>query len=709
MDKFLVLTVTGLCTAGVFAIGASGLVLTYTTTGIFNFAHGAIGMLGAFAYWQLLEWGVPTGLAVAIVLLAVAPALGAVIDLGIMRGLETASEMARLVVSVAMLAAALGLGIWLWPPDVGRPLDLFFPDEHVRIAGVNVSWHELLALVLAVVVAVGLRLLLYNSRPGITMRAVVDDRSLALLNGARPDRSSLLAWSIGCSLAALAGILVAAQQGLTHLPLTLLIVNAYAAAMLGRLRSLPLTFLGAVALGLLDAYGVGYLPSDNAYLSGFRPAIPVLVLFLVLLALPSTRLRAGGTRRRIEAPRTEWRSALLLAGVVVLGAAVLAGGLTEVDAGRAARGAALAIIALSLVPLVGWAGQLCLCQMSFAAIGAMVFAHLGEGGNPWALLAGAAVAAVVGVLVALPVLRLSGIELALATAAFAVILDRWVFTLPTFHVGPWSISFFDQASLLIDRLALPGAGTLSNRGLLLVVGVAFALAHLGIVAVRRSRFGDRLIALRDSPAACATLGMDLARTRLAVFAFSAALAAFGGGLYASTFGGVSPDSFGLFASLPLLLLTVAGGVTSSGGAVFAGIILGGIPIVAATWAGLAGLLGVLPGTMGITLGRNPDGVVRDLAQRTRPVLERPSLLLGIAVAEAALVALWLTGTLSGWVAGVVGFLLPFIGARLAELGAAEATAPDPLDDVELLGLDGRASADDVRRLDLALALDEVPA
>jgi hypothetical protein len=109
------------------------------------------------------------------------------------------------------------------------------------------------------------------------------------------------------------------------------------------------------------------------------------------------------------------------------------------------------------------------------------------------------------------------------------------------------------------------------------------------------------------------------------------------------------------------------------------------------------------------LGRNPDGVVRDLARRTRPVLERPSLLLGIAVAEAALVALWLTGTLSGWVAGAAGFLLPFIGARLAELGAAEATAPDPLDDVELLGLDGRASAVDLRRLDLALALDEVPA
>ena len=709
MDKFLVLTVTGLCTAGVFAIGASGLVLTYTTTGIFNFAHGAIGMLGAFAYWQLLEWGMPTGLAVVIVLFVLAPAVGAVIDLGIVRGLETASEMARLVVSIAMLSAALGLGLWLWSPDVGRQLDLFFPDERIAIAGTNVSWHELIALQLAIVVAVGLRLFLYNTRAGITMRGVVDDRSLAMLNGARPDRSSLLAWSIGCSLAALAGVLVAAQQGLTHLPLTLLIVNAYAAAMLGRLRSLPLTFLGAVALGLLDAYGVGYLPSDNDYLSTFRPAIPVVVLFLVLLALPSATLRPRGTRRRVDAPRTEWGPALLLAAVVVVGAAVVAGGLSQVDAGRAARGAGLALIALSLVPLVGWAGQLCLCQMSFAAIGAMTAAHLGEGGNPWALLAGAAIAAVVGALVALPVLRLSGIELALATAAFAVILDRWIFALPGFDIGPFSISFFDRGSLLIDRLRLPGAGVLTNRVLFVLIAAVLAAAHLGIVALRRSRFGDRLIALRDSPAACSTLGMDLARTRLAVFAFSAALAAVGGGLYAGTFGGVSPDSFGLFASLPLLLVAVAGGITTTGGALFAGIVLGSIPVAAATWAGLAGLLGVLPGTMGITLGRNPDGVVRDLSARTQSLLAAPGMLLGVIVAELGLAVAWRTDVLSGWVAGGIGFVLPFLAARLLDRAPAAERAADPLDDLELLGLDRSVTAADRRRLDLALALDEARA
>jgi branched-chain amino acid transport system permease protein len=347
--------------------------------------------------------------------------------------------------------------------------------------------------------------------------------------------------------------------------------------------------------------------------------------------------------------------------------------------------------------------------MSFAAIGAMTAAHLGEGGNPWALLAGAAIAAVVGALVALPVLRLSGIELALATAAFAVILDRWIFALPGFDIGPLSISFFDRGSLLIDRLTLPGAGVLTNRGLFVLIAVTFAAAHLGIVALRRSRFGDRLIALRDSPAACSTLGMDLARTRLAVFAFSAAIAAVGGGLYASTFGGVSPDSFGLFASLPLLLVAVAGGITTSGGALFAGIVLGSIPVVAATWAGLAGLLGVLPGTMGITLGRNPDGVVRDLAARTGSLLAAPGILLAVVGAELGLAVAWRADVLSGWVAGVVGFVLPFLAARLLDLAPAGERVADPLDDLELLGLDRPATDDDRRRLDLALALDEARA
>ncbi|MEY2571462.1 MAG: branched-chain amino acid transport system permease protein livM, partial [Acidimicrobiaceae bacterium] len=416
MEKFLTLTISGLSIAGVFAVAASGLVLTYTTTGVFNFAHGAIGMLGAFAFWQMhVEWGMPTWLALAIVLLVLAPVLGILIEAGIMRRLAGTSEATQIVVTVALLAAALGLGQWIWSPVEAHPIDRFWGGNKVSIGNVNVTWHALFSFGAAVAVAVGLRFLLYRTRAGITMRAAVDDRRLSLLNGARPDRSAMLAWAIGCSLAALAGVLISPDQGLQHTTLTLLIVNAYAAAMLGRLRSLPLTFLGAVVLGLADAYGSGYIDKSNVYLGGLRPAIPIILLFIVLLVLPQSRLRLhSAVRSRERYPVWSWSSALTMFALLVGATAVVATLLTDGDARSLMAVFGVAIVALSLVPLVGYAGQISLCQMSFAGIGAVVMAHHGEGGNPLALVLVALVCGVVGAIVALPALRLSGIYLALA-------------------------------------------------------------------------------------------------------------------------------------------------------------------------------------------------------------------------------------------------------------------------------------------------------
>jgi branched-chain amino acid transport system permease protein len=312
----------------------------------------------------------------------------------------------------------------------------------------------------------------------------------------------------------------------------------------------------------------------------------------------------------------------------------------------------------------------------------------------------------VGVLVALPAARLSGIELALATAAFAVILDRWIFNMPDIHLGSLTISTFRRDALPIDRLTLPFAGTLSTKGLLITLAVAFALLHLLVVAVRRSRAGDLLLALRESPAACATLGIDPAGTRLAVFAFSAALAAVGGGLYAGTLGSITPSTFDLFQSLPLLLLAVAGGVAATGGAIFTGVVLGLIPVVGTTFAFLGGVIGLLPGTMGATLGRNPDGVSADLARRLAILKERPPVLAAVVVVDAALALAWAELGLSGWVASVTAFLVPFLVARVLELLAAgrKARVADPLDGLE----SRRLGPADVAALDTALALAEVP-
>src|SRR3990170_3697012 len=204
MHEFLQAVITGLATASILAGAASGLVLTYTTTGIFNFAHGAIGMLGAFAYWQLrFDWAWPAPVALLAVLGVLAPLLGATIERGVMRQLDDAPEASRVVVTVGLLAAALGLGGWVWNPDDPRPIQRFWGIENVEILGVRVSWHEVASFVIAIVLALGLRLLLYRTRPGLAMRASVDDRGLTSLNGANPHRSAMLAWAIGCSTAAL--------------------------------------------------------------------------------------------------------------------------------------------------------------------------------------------------------------------------------------------------------------------------------------------------------------------------------------------------------------------------------------------------------------------------------------------------------------------------------------------------------------------------
>lgn len=707
MEKFLTLTTSGLSIAGVFAVAASGLVLTYTTTGVFNFAHGAIGMLGAFAFWQLhVAWGVPTWLALLIVLVVLAPALGILVEAGIMRRLAGTSEATQIVVTVALLAAALGLGQWIWSPLAAHPIDRFWGGNKIAIGNVNVTWHALFSFGAAVAVAVGLRVLLYRTRAGITMRAAVDDRRLSLLNGARPDRASMLAWAIGCSLAALSGVLISPDQGLQHTTLTLLIVNAYAAAMLGRLRSLPLTFLGAVLLGLADAYGSGYIDKSNDYLGGLRPAIPIILLFIVLLVLPQSRIRGhSAVRSRERFPEWSWRGAVCGAALLVIGTAAVASLLTDGDARTLMQVFGIAIVALSLVPLVGYAGQISLCQMSFAGIGAVVFAHQGSGGSVLGLLVVAIVCGAVGALIALPALRLSGIYLALATGAFAVILDRWIFILPNFDLGPWKVKIFELGTVSVDRLSVPGVDPRSTRAEVVVVAALFALLALGVARLRSSRFGERLLALKDSPAACATLGINLTVTKLGVFSLSAAMAGIGGAVYGGAISSISPERFSFFESLPVLLLAVVGGLGTPAGALLGALTLSFIPILAGTAAWLANPSRILPGTIGLTLGRNPNGVAADLGERLAPLRRSRVAIAVLVVLLATLYLLAWFGTINGWIFGMASFLSPFLVARAVEGPAQGRLAYRDLD-LELLGIERPYTDEDVKSLDRALALQQ---
>jgi branched-chain amino acid transport system permease protein len=648
VQQFLNYSFSGLTSAAIYAIAATGLVLTYTTTGVFNFAHGAMGMFAAFGYWELrFGWHLPAPIALIISLLVLAPLFGILLEIVIMRGLEGTSETTKLMVSVSVLLALLGAALWIWDPNKSRPFPKFWEGKVVVIAHVRLPYHQVAALLIAGLVAIGLRLLLYRTRAGVSMRASVDDRGLARLNGARPAASAMLAWAIGSSLAALAGILIAPTLSLSALPLTLLIVNAYAAAMIGRLRSLPMTFVGALILGLANDYARGYLTrihTGQQYIQGFIDTIPIIILFIVLLVLPQARLRGHRVLRTRElAPLPTWRGSLTFCGCVLAGTAMLSGLLGKADLVSSSKIWGIAIIGLSIIPLVGFAGQISLCQLSFAGIGAVVVAHLGNSGNPLALLWAAVIAGLVGALVALPALRLSGIYLALSTAAFAVAMDRWIFPLPRFTIFGHRFDLFQSGSLTIHRTRLFGLKVEGDKAYFIFGAVAFCLLALLVVYIRRSNFGQRLLAMKDSPAACATLGLNLTYTKLAVFATSAAIAGLGGAIYGGairTAPGGDSGVFQFFAGLTILMLMVIGGINSIGAALFGGIFVG-VPLISnlqGHFHSLKQLPTVLPGLAGIGLGKNPNGfIVSDIRPRWEVVFEEPA---AIAILLATLFGIW---------------------------------------------------------------------
>lgn len=609
ISEIIQFTILGLAAAGVYAVAASGLVVTYQTSGIFNFAHGAIGMVVAYSYWDLrVRHHLPAPVALVIALVIIAPLLGAVIERVLMRHLASASVITRIVVTVGLLVGLLGVAQVLWPGTINPPPSLprFFGDNIVRIGSVNLPWHQVIILICAVLVAIGLRVILKTSRLGVAMRAVVDDPDLTGLNGCNPAVTSMSSWMLGSFLAGLAGILIAPTLGnLDQGTLTLLVINAYAAAMVGRLKSLPMTFVGAVILGLGGAYldlGASHLSNIPTWYSDVQGSLPVILLFVVLIVLPQERIRmSSGTERLGKIPRPSLAQGLLAGAVLLVGVSAFGVIFSGADLRNLGVAVALAIVMLSYVPLTGYAGQISLAQLTFAGLGAFIAVEVvGPNGSLLGILVAFVSAAVIGALVALPALRLRGLHLALATMAFALVTENVVFAQ-------------DQAfSSDARRFGRPGfiAG---DHAYLFFMTAVFVLLGFGVLLLRRSRFGRRLQALKDSPAACATIGMDLTATKLGVFAFSAGIAGIGGYLFGCwrQLAGMSNFSLinGALPGLAVLLLAVVGGVAVIAGAFVGAVILVLMPRLGELYPSINNLMLIAPGLVGVSLAQNPDGAV----------------------------------------------------------------------------------------------------
>jgi len=602
MGSLLSYTITGLVLGAAYAIAASGLVLTYSTTRVFNIAHGAFGMVLAFVFWDFsVRRGLPDWLALAIVLLVVAPAIGLFVQRFVTRGLGEAPTSVSLVVTVGMFVGLIGVAQQVWPP-AARTVAPFFKGHKVSIFGVVVTWHQLLIVLLSGVVAAGLYALLTRTRIGTAMRASVDNPDLLKLYGGRPELVSALAWAIGISLAALAGILLAPDIGLSYYDLTLLVISAYAAAMLGRLTSLPLTFAGAMVLGLMQSYSVGYLPTSDSMI-GFRAVVPTLFLFAVLVILPKAQLRVGQVRGLVAAPVPRTRAAVGWGIALLVVVAMM--GLSWKDSNLLLAGTAAtyAIVMLSLVLLTGYGGHVSLAQFTFAGVGALAYARLDQP-TLWGVLLSVLISAGVGALVALPVIRLTGLYLALATLAFAQLMDKLIFQA--------DFAFKYGGTLPAERLSLFGM-RVDDTGAYVVLMAGFLVATaLVVLALRRGRPGRMLVALRDSQAGCATLGLDMRWFRVGLFAASAGIAGLAGALYAGLRGTVGSSDFTFDKSLLVLLVAVVWGVTSVSGATLGGIFLMLLPVFQSRNPGLAGLAFALVGFGAVALGRDPNGLANRL-------------------------------------------------------------------------------------------------
>lgn len=564
----LTYVVLGIFGGASYALASMGIVLTYKTAGIFNFAYGAVAMFCAFVFWQFRDaWHLSQWISIPLVLFVVAPILGLLLE-AVFRPLATAAVEVQIVVALGVLSFFLTLvPLPIMFGSTDRNLPTIFPHSHFRAAGVLIQWSGLGTLLVAALLALGLYLLLQRTGFGTATRAVVDNRELAGLIAVNAGRVGQVTWIISTVFAAISGILLSSQEGLVYYVLPSLVLYAFSAAVLGRLTSLPLAFAGSIALGVIQNVLEKY--SSSGALANVEASIPYLALLVLLVVYGSRLKEVRSSLRSLPAPsrffeKERFTLPVGLGGAVAFGVAMplLFSSSIQHDLAEAM---AFAVVAITVVILTGWTGQISIAQMSFAGVGAFAVAHVaGHDGAlfPLGILVGVLIAVPVGILIGLPSLRLSGLFLALATLAFALVMDSLVFSFSSITGG--------QTGLTLTGVSLGPLSFRSYTAQFYLCLVVLAVVASGAWLTKRGPVGRRLSMIRDSPAAASTLGANLTLTKLAVFAVCGVVASIGGALLAMTQQTVDPANFSWSTSLEILLLVVIGGRSMISGALMAG-------------------------------------------------------------------------------------------------------------------------------------------
>jgi branched-chain amino acid transport system permease protein len=635
--------IVGLVTGGVYAIAAAGLVITYTSSGILNFAFGAIAYFVARFYYYLHTqhgWGIAPAAVLSI--LVVSPAIGVLLYAVLFRHMRLSSPLIKVVATIGLLVAIPQIAILLFqnPPIQSAPGLAPNPNAVYHFLGVPIDQNKIIVLicVLAMVLLGGL--LLRYTEVGLKVRAMVDSPAMTDLSGSNPTTISVGVWAVSTFLAGLAGVLIAPLNGLDQSQFTLLIAASFAAVVAARLKSLPVAVIVGLLMGVATSLIQRYLPSDSQWTTGLINAIPFIVvaLFLIYSLLRGGRVGDveswGGALDRAITPQGESRLAgstsdviesaslnffgkyagpLLL--IIAVGVAPLL--VSGYWVGLFPQAFALGIICLSWTIVTGEGGMLWLCQITFAGVGALTTAQLANHYG-WPVLAGAVVggliAGAMGAIVGFLSIRLGDLYVALVTLTFGLLMETLVFTLP---------SFVNQGiGLSLNRPEFAN----SNLSFTYLCLVVFGIFALFIVNFRRSTTGLALNAARWSEAGARTSGISVVQMKVIAGTLAAFVAGVGGALYAMAQTTFEPSEFATLAGIVWLAVLVTMGVRSTAAALLAGVTLV-FPdaIFQYYWPSIQNLptwLSIGFGAGAISAAKYPDGVLAENGRRLRRLLLR---------------------------------------------------------------------------------------
>jgi branched-chain amino acid transport system permease protein len=634
--RVLQFVIVGLVLGSIYALAASGLVITYVSTGVLNFAFGSLAFfIGRTYYWMHVEKGWGILLSAGLSLFVVSPVLGLLLYFGIFRFLRLSSQLIKVVVTIGLSVAILPISVLIFGQGelLVTPGLAPLPVSYYGFLGTTINLDNIITYACLVAVVLIGAIVLKFTEVGLSVRAMVDSEAMTSLSGSDPSRIAAGVWVVSMFLAGLCGILASPVVGLDAARYILLTAAAFAAVIAARLRSLPVAVLVGLLMGIAGSLVLYFLPTDSEFTAAVVPSIPFVFVVISLIVNIARTGRVnedddvGGALDRAIAPQRRARLATtddtdlpypklnFFFPVALFGAfCILPLVFHPFWVGQLGKAVALAVVLLSITLVTGEGGMLWLCQIAFAGVGAITTAQFATV-HGWplllAVLMGGLVAGVIGVVIGLLTIRLGNLYVALVTLTFSLLLERLVFTLHTF--------------------AQNGTGYAVNRPSFAGSDEAFAYLALGVFAVlavltvnlRRSTTGLALNAVRWSEGASRTMGLSVIQMKVLISAIAAFVAGVGGGLLAMQEKQAVPSEYVTLLGLAWLAVLVTFGVRSNIAALLAAFVFVLSPVFLTTvvhgWLDDLGIsisvttLGVLPilgfGIGAVLLALSPDGTV----------------------------------------------------------------------------------------------------